>query len=144
MSVETASDVIANYRRVRSVFWEHTPNVVNIAPAEPPAPPKRDIIDLSSITYTLDDYDEIMPRRGHAIAAEVAHRHGVTMADMVSHRKDKRSCLARHVAMWRMRRETPLTTPQIGRILGGRDHTSVLHGVKRIDQLIADGKVVVR
>ncbi|MGV6875899.1 helix-turn-helix domain-containing protein [Pseudochelatococcus sp. B33] len=138
---ETASQIISNYRRVRSVFWQDPPKVVNVAP---PEPPKRDIIDLASYPYTIDDHDEIMPRRGRAIVAEVAHRHGVTMTDIVSHRRDARSSLARHIAMWRMHRETPLTMPQIGRILGGRDHTTILHGIRKIDRLIAEGKVVAR
>lgn len=41
------------------------------------------------------------------------------------------------MAMWLARQATAASLPVIGRVLGGRDHTTVLHGVRTMDRLIA-------
>ncbi len=41
---------------------------------------------------------------------------------------------ARHIAFWLMRTHTSLSLPQIGRTLGDRDHTTVMNGVRRVDE----------
>lgn len=41
---------------------------------------------------------------------------------------------ARHAAVWLARNSLPASTPQIGRALGGRDHTTILHALKRVEQ----------
>lgn len=41
----------------------------------------------------------------------------------------------RQTLMWEIKAKWPMTTlPEIGRIFGGRDHTTALHGIRRIDQ----------
>lgn len=153
---ETASDVLANYRRIRSVFWQDGPNPVILPQPDPQPvtvptrskeaetePPARDVLHIASTPSNPRRRRTVDTGRGRAIAVEVAEAFGLKMTDMVSSRRDKVSSLARHVAMWRMRRETPLSLPQIGVVLGGKDHTTVLHGIRRIDRLIAEGKAVV-
>lgn len=40
----------------------------------------------------------------------------------------------RQVLMWEVKRQWPETSlPEIGRIFGGRDHTTILHGIRRVD-----------
>jgi chromosomal replication initiator protein len=39
--------------------------------------------------------------------------------------------------MWLAKRMTTRSLPEIGRRFGGRDHTTVMHGVRRIDELMA-------
>jgi hypothetical protein len=41
---------------------------------------------------------------------------------------------ARHIAMWVCREATGASYPEIGKALGGMDHTSVMHGVRRVDK----------
>ncbi len=43
--------------------------------------------------------------------------------------------LARHVAMYLLREEAHCTLAYIGRILGGRDHSTVLHGCRRVETI---------
>lgn len=64
------------------------------------------------------------------IAREVAEKHGITVDDLKGKSLLKRIYLARHEAMARMRDETDNSSTSIGRFLGGRDHTTVLAGVK--------------
>jgi hypothetical protein len=65
------------------------------------------------------------------IVREVCQKHGVPEIDIFSHRRPHNVVLARHEMMYRMRHETPLSLPQIGKRLGGRDHTTVLHGIRK-------------
>ncbi len=48
----------------------------------------------------------------------------------------------RQIAMYLSKNLTSRSLPEIGRRFGGRDHTTVMHGVKRIEELkIQDGQV---
>lgn len=65
------------------------------------------------------------------IVNEVAAKHGVSFIDIISERRPRYIVLARQEAMYRLYNETTLSFPDIGRRLGGKDHTTVLHGVTR-------------
>lgn len=60
----------------------------------------------------------------------------VSRADLVSQRRDARVIRPRQIAMWLAKGMTPKSLPEIGRHIGGRDHTTVLHGIGVIDRLI--------
>ena len=68
------------------------------------------------------------------IARQVAAKHGVSVTDLLSARRDRPVAVARHEAFYRCRHETTLSLPEIGRRFGGRDHTTVLHGVRMHEQ----------
>lgn len=79
------------------------------------------------------------------ILAATAKYFDIPQDDLLSKRRDARTAGARQVAMYLMRNDGRETFPQIGRVLGGRDHTTVLHGCAKIerrlkleDQLKAD------
>jgi len=55
---------------------------------------------------------------------------------IISHRRDNLVVLPRHIAMYLAKELTPNSLPEIGRRFGGRDHTSVLYGVRKIARLI--------
>ena len=71
---------------------------------------------------------------GRKIMQEVALEHGLTVLDLVSARRQRGLVRVRHLAMWRIKNETKLSLPQIGRLFE-RDHTSILHAVRKIDAL---------
>jgi len=74
------------------------------------------------------------------IALEVGRKHGVKLNELKSARRDRKIVAARHEAFWRCRNETSLSFPQIGKLFGGRDHSTVLHGIKRHEERMkADG-----
>lgn len=70
----------------------------------------------------------------HAVSQET----GVPEADLVSPRRDGETVLARFIAIWIAKRRLPYSLPQIGRHMGGRDHTTVLNALDRIEKLQAD------
>ena len=75
------------------------------------------------------------------IANEVSDHFGTAVIDTFSERRDKKIALARHVTWWRCRWETTRSFPEIAKFFGDRDHTTVLHAVKKIDALIASGEL---
>jgi chromosomal replication initiation ATPase DnaA len=92
---------------------------------------------------TADDESEDAPLGGprpslKAILFAVAAAFRVPVVDIVSHRRPRRICDARHAAYRIARDLTLLTLPQIGRHIGGRDHTTVLHGIRKTQALFPD------
>jgi chromosomal replication initiator protein len=69
------------------------------------------------------------------ILRTVADYYGVECEGVVSKSKSKTLTHSRHVAMFLIRRLTEHSLPEIGRSLN-RDHTVVLHGVRRIEALL--------
>lgn len=70
------------------------------------------------------------------ILQRCADNHGVTPADIVGDRRFKPIVHARQEAMYRLRDlrtfegARRFSLPRIGQLLGGRDHTTILHGVR--------------
>ena len=56
----------------------------------------------------------------------------IDMEAIKGRRRDKHTALARQVSMYLLREESNLTLSTIGRILGGKDHTTVLHACQRV------------
>lgn len=62
----------------------------------------------------------------------VALLSGQSVLDLQSERRDNETVRPRQVFCWIAKRFTVATLGRIGRAIGGRDHTSVLHGVRRV------------
>ncbi|HEU4599230.1 MAG TPA: DnaA/Hda family protein, partial [Solirubrobacterales bacterium] len=84
---------------------------------------------------------EIIPRGGRgpkATSAEeiqqrVAERFGISRAELVGSSRAATPLRARQVAIFLTRELTELSLPQIGRLYGGRDHTTVLNSLRRVE-----------
>ena len=74
--------------------------------------------------------DELM---GSAIGIvqETAKRHGVKKADIVGPNRGNRVVRARFEAEHRMQGELGMTLKAIGFVLGGRHHSTIIHGIQR-------------
>lgn len=70
------------------------------------------------------------------IAARVCHEFGVTASDMASSCRARPIARPRQVAMYLSRQLTPMSLPEIGRHFGNRDHTTVMHAIRKIAELI--------
>jgi len=71
----------------------------------------------------------------HVLDRTAAH-FSVTLDDLTGSRRDAPTAYARQVAMYLLRNDSSLSLPEIGRTLGGRDHTTALHGCRKIERLI--------
>ena len=65
------------------------------------------------------------------IIEEVCQKYGLRYDWIVSSRRARHIAWPRQEIMWRAANETAASLPMIGRMLGGRDHTTILHGIKR-------------
>jgi chromosomal replication initiator protein len=69
-----------------------------------------------------------------SIVSGVAKFFNVKVQDMKGPRRTKQLVLPRQVAMFLARRHTGMSLPEIGKHFGGRDHTTVMHAVRKIDK----------
>lgn len=66
----------------------------------------------------------------------VARHYNVSRQELVSNRRTRVIVKPRQIAMYLAKMLTPRSFPEIGRRFGGRDHTTVLHAVRKIEELI--------
>lgn len=77
------------------------------------------------------------------IIRATAQHFKITKTEMLSKRRQANLSMARHVAMFLCKSLTLKSLPFIGRELGNRDHTTVIHGVRRVHGDILLGNAVV-
>jgi chromosomal replication initiator protein len=68
----------------------------------------------------------------------VARQYNVSRADLLSSRRTANVVRPRQVAMYLAKTLTLRSLPEIGRRFGGRDHTTVLHAVRKIENLVGN------
>ena len=73
------------------------------------------------------------------VQAEVARQFGLHVNDLRGNRRTQDVAYARHIAMYLSRELTEASLPQIGARFGGRHHTTVMHGIDKIDRQLKDG-----
>jgi chromosomal replication initiator protein len=78
------------------------------------------------------------------IQKAVAEHYALKQADLTSERRARAVARPRQVAMWIAKQITTRSLPDIGRRFGGRDHTTVLHAVRRIEALKAEDAGIAR
>jgi chromosomal replication initiator protein len=71
------------------------------------------------------------------IQKQVASHYNIKVSDMHSARRARQVARPRQVAMYLSKKFTSKSLPEIGRRFGGKDHTTVMHAVKRVDELMA-------
>ena len=69
------------------------------------------------------------------IQKRVAEHYNIKLLEMSSHRRARVVARPRQVAMYLSKQLTQRSLPEIGRKFGGRDHTTVMHAVRRVEQL---------
>ncbi|MCA9240479.1 MAG: ATP-binding protein, partial [Planctomycetales bacterium] len=68
------------------------------------------------------------------IVEKVTKYYGLPAGSLATSSRKQTTVLARAVAIYLMRELTPLSYDQIGRLLGGRDHTTVMHNYRRVEK----------
>ena len=132
---KTAAEVIANYKAVRARVRQWRPPIkkIEIRAAEPeavkieivrpaPAPP----VEEPSIPHQPTVQD---------IIKTVCQRYGVTRIDFLSHRRTASIVRPRQVGYYLAKNLTLLSLPAIARLFNGRDHTTILSGIRKITRI---------
>jgi chromosomal replication initiator protein len=91
----------------------------------------RDLLRANDRRVTIDE-----------IQKKVAEYYSIRVSDMHSPRRARTVARPRQIAMYLAKQLTPRSLPEIGRKFGGRDHTTVLHAVKKIEELMGAEKTM--
>ncbi len=100
--------------------------------------------NLRNMPVTLDLVDaalaDLLPRHvdvePRSIIRTVADHFGITVERLLSRERSRRVAVPRQIAMYLLREEANLSLPQIGEMLGGRDHTTVMYGCDKVADLM--------
>ena len=84
--------------------------------------------------YVNPEPDHMTPER---IVAAVSERFGVKSEALCGKRRTRNVALPRQVAMYLMRQLTDLSLAEVGRLFGGRDHTTVLYACEKVATLVS-------
>ena len=94
-------------------------------------------IDLIESSLADTRFNENLRLTMERIQKTVCEEFGLTLNDMVSKRRAQIVARPRQIAMSLCKSLTRKSLPEIGRKFGGRDHTTVIHAIKRIKELRA-------
>lgn len=142
-------DLIARRKQIHQRFAAAAARVSKTAPQsrddlpgkEPPCPPTAtaggSAPELSTVTAGSPDAHTPYRPMIRRILSLVAQVHGLSTADLMSSQRTRRLTIPRQIAMALARELTPLSLPGIGKRIGGRDHTTVLHAIRKIRHLAA-------
>jgi len=100
--------------------------------------------DLSGLPLTTQlvqtSLADLLPHRNtlevDQVVAAVASIFGISTEELVGRGRTRDVALPRQVAMYLMREEVNASLPQIGEMLGGRDHTTVMYACEKVADMI--------
>jgi len=95
-------------------------------------------VTLETAAELLQDLLRVADRRItiEDIQRRVAEHYNLRMADLLSPRRARPVARPRQIAMYLAKILTAHSLPEIGRKFGGRDHTTIIHGVRKIEELM--------
>jgi len=93
--------------------------------------------------------DLARPESNHPVRIEdilrvVGRHYNVPKSDLLSPRRARSIVVPRQIGMYLAKKLTPRSLPEIGRRFGGRDHSTVLHAVRKIEREIAASETLNR
>lgn len=100
--------------------------------------------DVAKTEITLETTQDVLQDllRAHdrritidEIQRKVAEHYNIKLTDMHSARRARQVARPRQVAMYLAKQLTSRSLPEIGRKFGGRDHTTVMHAVRKVEEL---------
>jgi hypothetical protein len=141
-----ASRQLEEARRVSQKWWGRTESRVRLPNFDVAvSAPNEWRAAVDEVTMYMDPLSadgepveiiSIVPR-WKRILQEVSSKHRVTIEEIISHRRNVPAMTARREAIWRIKNETTLSYPQIGKKFGGRDHSTIIHALKKYEEAMA-------
>ncbi|PIQ64521.1 MAG: chromosomal replication initiator protein DnaA [Zetaproteobacteria bacterium CG11_big_fil_rev_8_21_14_0_20_59_439] len=95
-------------------------------------------IDMDFSRRVLRDllHEEVRAVTVEDIQKQVANYYNIRLQDMRSKKRTRNVAFPRQVAMYCCKQLTSLSLPEIGEAFGGRDHTTVLYAVRKINEMM--------
>lgn len=126
--MQSIEEMHAHYMAVRARLNGGKPKMVVVHPAapEPPPGPYPDPLIVEEPEAPV-----ITQLPSQAILSEVAEKHEMTIKEVKSRNKKLRFVKARQEAAYRLNSELKYSLSQVGRLLGKRDHTTILHAINQ-------------
>jgi len=98
--------------------------------------------DLSGASLTPNLVEvalaDLLPQKRNISSSKilevVATREGISVADLTGQNRSAKIAIPRQLAMYLLRDLKEISLPQIGELLGGRDHTTVMYGIKKVEE----------
>lgn len=157
----TALAFVDRYKAIRKQFYTPRPETVPqrktvpvgrkkyvylypIGPVMPAYWMSKDIGESMAAAQEIIESQKVLsiPRnKGMQIIREVCIKYNISLEDLISERRHKAIVQPRQEAMYRLCTETDWSLPRIGRALGNRDHTTVLHGRRAFQKRLDSGEV---
>ncbi len=94
----------------------------------------------SSLTPSLMEVAlaDLLPQKRNIppekIIEVVASYSGISVEELVGQTRSAKVAIPRQIAMYLLRKYPEISLPQIGELLGGRDHTTVMYGIKKVEE----------
>ena len=98
---------------------------------------------MTAHTSNFDDFELTRCPKVRDVIYATSRHFDVPVLDMLSSRRTKDIVRPRQIAMYLAKNMTPMSYTNIGRNFAGRDHTTVLHAVRKIQELVEDGNAPV-
>ncbi|GHG54628.1 hypothetical protein GCM10012320_26020 [Sinomonas cellulolyticus] len=102
-------------------------------------------VDVALAEMVLKDLitdDSALEITADQILAETAAYFKLTVEELNSKSRTRTLVTARQIAMYLCRELTDMSLPKIGQVLGGRDHTTVIHADRKIRELMAERRAI--
>ncbi len=129
-----ATTVESNIREIEGKFRELTLQFQSL-----------DRIDLNSVQqfFGLKSKTGQVRKINHRRAVSLVSKYyKIKTSDLTGKSRKKHLVTARHVAAYILKTDLDLPLQEIGRILGGRDHTSIMHAVEKITRLFSTNQQI--
>ena len=95
-------------------------------------------ISLDLTKKILEPHQPKLDNSPDAILDAVAQEYNITISELKGSRRTRRISVPRQMAMYLLRDVAQLSFPQIGEYLGGRDHTTIMHGATKIEKSLRE------
>lgn len=137
---QTADDVRENARRVmerRRAQWRETKaRMYAPKPPEPESFFDRLVREAYPAVYPIQPVTQHFNIR--QIQEEVCRVADIKLSEMIRKSRHTKLVIARHIAVMLSRHFTSRSLPEIGRMFGGRDHTTIIHACAKLHPVLSD------
>lgn len=139
----TLEELAAHYAEVRRRLWMAQPKKAVVIPfpvkkvEEPIEPPPQPTTLDELIERAKEKFEPLKKSVVTVIMEEVAKRHNVEVKDMKGKSRKAYLTAPRAEFAWICVRQRKMSLTKVGQMLGGRDHTTILHAVRQYEKKLA-------